>query len=80
MVTCRNVKTLSNLQIEELINGRMLKNTMLLLHAQRSSRRKNCRIGGLLSDIIYLKIQLQSSTLDLAKEILQRLSSEKEFY
>ena len=61
-----------------------LRNTALLLRTQRSSRHKDCRIGGLLSDSIYLKFNSkQSSTLDLAKEILhlfKYLSLEKGFY
>ena len=61
-----------------------LRNPALLLCAQRFSKHKNCRIGGLLSDSIYLKFNSkQSSTLDLAKEILhlfKHLSSEKRFY
>ena len=32
---------------------RHLKNVALLLRAQRSSRHKNCRIGGLMFDSIY---------------------------
>ena len=48
-----------------------LRNVALLLRVQRSSRHKNCRIGGLMFDSIYLKFNSkQSSTRDLAKEIL----------
>ena len=58
-----------------------LRNVALLLRVQRSSRHKNCRIGGLMFDNIYLKFNSkQSSTRDLAKEILhlfKHLSSEK---
>ena len=79
-----NVRTLSSLQIEELINARTLKKRALLLHVQRSSRHKNCRVGGLMFDSIYLKFNSkQSSTRDLAKEILhlfKHLSLEKGFY
>ena len=61
-----------------------LRNVALLLCMQRSSRHKNCRIGGLMFDSIYLKFNSkQSSTWDLAKEILhlfKHLSSEKGFY
>ena len=49
-----------------------LRNVALLLHVQRSRRHKNCRIDGLVFDNIYLKFNSkQSSTWDLAKEILQ---------
>ena len=37
-----------------------LRNVALSLRAQRSSRHKNCRIGGLMFNSIYLKIQLQT--------------------
>ena len=48
-----------------------LRNVALLLHVQRSSRHKKCRIDGLKFDNIYLKFNSkQSSTRDLAKEIL----------
>ena len=64
-----------------------LRNVALLLHTQRSRRHKNCRIGGLMFNSIYLKFNSkeskQPSTLDLAKEILhlfKHLSSEKGFY
>ena len=61
-----------------------LRNVALLLHAQRSGRHKNCRIGGLMFDNIYLKLNSKlSSTWDSAKEILhlfKHLSSEKGFY
>ena len=61
-----------------------LRKVALLLHAQRSSRHKNFRIGGLMFDSIYLKFNSkQSSTWDLANEILnlfKHLSSEKGFY
>ena len=61
-----------------------LRNVALLLLAQKSSRHKNFRIGGLMFDSIYLKFNSkQSSTWDLAKEILhlfKHLSSEKGFY
>ena len=58
-----------------------LRNIAFLLHAQRSSRH---RIGGLMFDsILYLKFNSkQSSTQDLAKEILhlfKHLSLEKGF-
>ena len=47
-----------------------LRNVALLLRVQRSSRHKNCRIGGLMFDNICLKFNSkQSSTRDLAKEI-----------
>ena len=59
-----------------------LRNIALLLRTQRSSRYMNCRIGGLMFDTINLKFNSkQSSTRDLAKEILhpfKHLSSEKD--
>ena len=58
-----------------------LQNVALLLRAQRSSRPKNYRIGGLMFDNTFNS--KQSSTRDLAKEILhlfKHLSSEKGFY
>ena len=61
-----------------------LTNVALLLRAKRSTRHNNCRIGGLKFDSIHLKFNSkQSSTRDLAKEILhlfKHLSSEKGFY
>ena len=39
-----------------------LKNVALLLHAQRSRRRKNCKIGGLMFDGIYLKLNSRQSS------------------
>ena len=52
-----NVRTSSNLQIEELIDGRTLKKRC----TQKSSRHKNCRIGGLMFDsMIILEIQFQT--------------------
>ena len=55
---------------------RHLRNDALLLHMQRSSMQRssryNCRIGGLMFDNVCLKFNSkQSSTWDLAKEILQ---------
>ena len=44
----RNFKYSSNLQIEELIDARTVKKP--LLRVQRSTRHKNCRIGGLMFD------------------------------
>ena len=70
------LRTSCNLQIEELINGLTLSCT------QRSTRHKNCRIGGLMFDSIYLKFNSkQFSTRDIAKEILhlfKPLSLEKD--
>ena len=63
-----------------------LRNVALLLHAQRSGRHKNCRIGGLMFDNIHVYLKFSSklsSTWDSAKEILhlfKHLSSEKGFY
>ena len=58
-----------------------LRNTALVLCAQRSSRHMNFRMGGLMFDS---KLNSKPfSTLDLAKEILhlfKHLSSEKGFY
>ena len=46
----------------------MVKHSALLLHAQRSSRPKNCRIGGLMFDSMYLKFNSkQYSTLGFSK-------------
>ena len=39
-----------------------LKNVALLLHTQRSRRRKNCKIGGLMFDGIYLKLNSRQSS------------------
>ena len=58
-----------------------LRNTALALCAQRSSRHMNFRMGGLMLDSKFNS--KQSSTWDLAKEILhlfKHLSSEKGFY
>ena len=52
-----NVRTSSNLQIEIMVGH--LRNVALLLCAQRSSRHKNCRIGGLMFDSIII-LQLQT--------------------
>ena len=72
-------RTLSNLQIEVMVGH--LRNTALVLRAQRSSRDMNFRMGGLMFDS---KLNSkQSSTWDLAKEILhlfKHLSLEKGFY
>ena len=45
--------------IEEQINTWTL-NVVSLLHAQRSSRHKKCRIGGLMFDSHLLEIKLQT--------------------
>ena len=58
-----------------------LRNTALVLRAQRSSRHMNFRMGGLMFDSKFNS--KQSSTRDLSKEILhlfKHLSSEKGFY
>ena len=61
------VRTLSNLQIEVMVGH--LRNTALMLRTQRSSRHMNFRMGGLMFDSKFNS--KQSSTQDLAKEILQ---------
>ena len=45
------------------INGRTLRNIALLLHMQRSSRHKNCRMGGLMFDSICLKFNSKQSSI-----------------
>ena len=74
-----SVRTSSNLQIEVMVGH--LRNVALVLRAQRSSRHMNFRMGGLMFDSKFNS--KQSSTQDLAKEILhlfKHLSSEKGFY
>ena len=61
------LRTSSNLQIEVMVGH--LRNTALVLCTQRSSRHMNFRMGGLMFDSKFNS--KQSSTRDLAKEILQ---------
>ena len=53
-IVVKNTKIIVNLQnykLESPINTRHLRNVAPLLRAQRPSRHKNCRIGGLMFDI-----------------------------
>ena len=73
------VRNSSNLQIEVMVGH--LRNIELVLRAQRFSRHMKFRMGGLMFDSKFNS--KQSSTQDLAKEILhlfKHLSSEKGFY
>ena len=47
---------------------RHLRNFALLLYAQRSSRHKNCRIGGLMFDSIILEVQLYTVSYKLQRK------------